>query len=98
MAPSRRYLIVLLALLLSVTAVADERTKIIIDTDIGDDIDDAYALALALSSPELDILGVTAAWGPPTCVRAGEPHALVWVVTGIILQSSPLFYALCAVL
>ncbi|HEX6504949.1 MAG TPA: nucleoside hydrolase [Terriglobales bacterium] len=39
------------------------RQKIIIDTDIGDDIDDAFALALALSSPEFEILGVTAAWG-----------------------------------
>ena len=35
----------------------------IIDTDIGDDIDDAFALALALHSPELKILGVTTAFG-----------------------------------
>jgi purine nucleosidase len=33
---------------------------VIIDTDIGDDIDDAFAIALALRSPELKILGVTA--------------------------------------
>ena len=37
--------------------------KVIIDTDIGDDIDDAYAVGLALSSPELKILGITSAWG-----------------------------------
>ena len=37
--------------------------KIIIDTDIGDDIDDAFALALALRSPELEIVGVTATFG-----------------------------------
>jgi len=36
-----------------------EKTKIIIDTDIGDDIDDALALALALECPELEILGIT---------------------------------------
>jgi inosine-uridine nucleoside N-ribohydrolase len=35
----------------------------ILDTDIGDDIDDAFALALALQSPELKILGVTTAFG-----------------------------------
>jgi purine nucleosidase len=35
----------------------------IIDTDIGDDIDDAFALALALESPQLRILGVTTAFG-----------------------------------
>src|SRR6266446_9594224 len=33
--------------------------KVIIDTDIGDDIDDAFAVALALRSPELQILGIT---------------------------------------
>lgn len=35
----------------------------IIDTDVGDDIDDAFALALALRSPELHILGITTAYG-----------------------------------
>lgn len=33
--------------------------KIIIDTDIGDDIDDAFAIALAVCSPELQLAGVT---------------------------------------
>jgi inosine-uridine nucleoside N-ribohydrolase len=37
--------------------------KIIIDTDIGTDIDDAFAVGLALHSPEFKILGVTSAWG-----------------------------------
>jgi purine nucleosidase len=37
--------------------------KIIIDTDIGDDVDDAFALALAVQSPELQILGVTTTFG-----------------------------------
>jgi len=38
-------------------------TPVIIDTDVGDDIDDAFALALAASDPRLDLLGVTTAWG-----------------------------------
>lgn len=42
---------------------AEHPEKIIIDTDIGDDIDDAFALALALRSPELEILGVTTSFG-----------------------------------
>jgi purine nucleosidase len=42
---------------------------VIIDTDIGDDIDDAFAVGLALSSPELKILGITSAWGD-TALRA----------------------------
>src|SRR5215472_12893885 len=37
--------------------------KVIIDTDIGDDIDDAFAVALALKSPELEILGITTTFG-----------------------------------
>ncbi len=44
-------------------APAPAPEKVIIDTDIGDDIDDAFALALALSNHHLQILGVTTAWG-----------------------------------
>jgi purine nucleosidase len=36
---------------------------VILDTDIGDDIDDAFALALVLKSPELKVLGVTTEFG-----------------------------------
>jgi inosine-uridine nucleoside N-ribohydrolase len=39
------------------------REKIIIDTDIGDDVDDAFALALAVKSPEFEILGVSTGFG-----------------------------------
>ena len=44
-------------------AEASTRQKIIIDTDIGDDIDDAFAVALALRSPQLQILGITTTFG-----------------------------------
>ena len=56
----------LMIMILVSTAFAEDqprREKIIIDTDIGDDIDDAFALALALKSPELQILGVTTEFG-----------------------------------
>lgn len=36
---------------------------VVIDTDIGDDIDDALALALALGSPEIELLGVSTVFG-----------------------------------
>src|SRR2546421_8613709 len=42
---------------------ASTKTRIILDTDIGDDVDDAFALALALSSPEINIAGITTACG-----------------------------------
>jgi len=35
------------------------KIPVILDTDIGTDIDDAFALALAVGSPELDLRGVT---------------------------------------
>ena len=44
-------------------AWAQAREKVIIDTDIGDDVDDAFALALAVKSPELEILGVSTTFG-----------------------------------
>jgi inosine-uridine nucleoside N-ribohydrolase len=48
------------------TVVAAPPQKVILDTDIGDDIDDAYALALAVSSPQLQVLGITTDWGETT--------------------------------
>lgn len=33
--------------------------KIFIDTDIGDDVDDALAIALALRSPEIEVVGIS---------------------------------------
>ena len=40
--------------------------SVIIDTDIGGDIDDAYAVGLPLQSPELKILGITTEFGDTT--------------------------------
>src|SRR5436190_18373509 len=45
------------------------RAPVLLDTDIGTDIDDAFALALILASPELDLRGVTTVGGD-TQVRA----------------------------
>jgi purine nucleosidase len=49
------------------TTTADQLTlqkhSVLIDTDIGDDIDDALALALVLRSPELALCGVTTVFG-----------------------------------
>lgn len=46
-------------------AVAQPATPelVILDTDIGDDIDDAFALALLLRSPEVKLLGITTTFG-----------------------------------
>lgn len=39
------------------------RVPVLLDTDIGDDIDDAFALALQLASPEVELRGVTTVFG-----------------------------------
>ena len=36
-----------------------EREKVLFDCDIGSDIDDAYAMALLLASPEIELVGIT---------------------------------------
>ncbi|HTU90802.1 MAG TPA: nucleoside hydrolase [Gemmataceae bacterium] len=57
--------------LLSSSLSADAETveknsiPIILDTDIGTDVDDAFALALVLASPELDLRGVTTVGSEP---------------------------------
>jgi purine nucleosidase len=64
--------------------------KVIIDTDIGDDIDDAFAIDLALTSPELHILGISAAWGD-TSLRARMLDRMTCEVgrTDIPIQAGP---------
>jgi len=52
--------------------------RVILDTDIGDDIDDAYALALIVASPELELLGVTTVL-MNTVARARQARTLLAV-------------------
>jgi purine nucleosidase/pyrimidine-specific ribonucleoside hydrolase len=51
-------------------------TPIFLDTDIGDDIDDAYALALILASPELELRGISTVFGN-TVARARQARTLL---------------------
>ena len=67
--------------LVSVAVFAAAQTKpipVIFDTDIGDDIDDALALALALQSPELDVRAVTT-----VIDRTTERTRLAWKELGL---------------
>src|SRR6516225_1177931 len=49
----------------SAQAPSIERIPILLDTDIGNDVDDALALALILASPELDLRGITTSGTDP---------------------------------
>jgi purine nucleosidase len=58
-----------LALAAAVPLGAAERIKVVLDTDIGTDIDDAWALGFALAHPGFDLVGVTITDGD-TAARA----------------------------
>jgi len=60
---------------------AGAKTPVILDTDIGSDIDDAFALALIVNSPELDLLGVTTVSGD-TQARARLAAKMLWEAGG----------------
>ncbi len=53
-----------------------QKTKLLIDTDIGSDIDDALALLLALHMAEVEIVGVTTVYGQVD-VRARVAHRIL---------------------
>src|SRR5215216_2888788 len=50
-------------------AESDMRRPVLLDTDIGSDVDDLLALALLVASPEVDLIGVTTVYGD-TVLRA----------------------------
>lgn len=60
---------------------ASSQVPIILDTDIGTDIDDAFALALIMSSPEFQLLGVTTVSGD-TAARARLAARFLWEAGG----------------
>ncbi len=70
-----------LLLLGGVGRAASSKISIILDTDIGTDIDDAFALALIVNSPELDLLGVTTVSGD-TQARARLAAKMLWEAGG----------------
>jgi len=55
--------ITFLLLLLFAQSIFAQNHKIIFDCDLGDDIDDAYALSLLLASKDVDLLGITTTFG-----------------------------------
>jgi inosine-uridine nucleoside N-ribohydrolase len=81
------------------------KRKIIIDTDPGQD--DALAILLALASPELDVLGITAVAGNvplqltetnarKICELAGRPDVKVFAGADRPLDASPGDGRICA--
>jgi len=44
--------------------LCDKPVKVIIDTDLGTDLDDSLAILSALNNPDIEILGITTNYGP----------------------------------
>src|SRR2546430_117347 len=62
-----------LVVLMAPLRAAAVRVPILLDTDIGDDIDDAFALALAVNHPRFELCGVTTVAGPLDLSAVMEP-------------------------
>ena len=73
--------IFLLGLSINAFTAPAEKIPVILDTDIGTDIDDAFALALIMNSPELELLGVTTVSGD-TAARARIAAKMLWEAGG----------------
>ncbi len=91
--PSARLLLLTLSWLVCVAAPAAAGAparEVIVDTDIGDDIDDAFAVALLLSSPELRVELITTSLGD-TRLRARLLERLLRAAgrTGIAVAVGP---------
>jgi inosine-uridine nucleoside N-ribohydrolase len=50
-------------------AAAPPKIPVILDTDLDSDVDEVFALALILGSPELDLRGITTVSGNTKAVR-----------------------------
>jgi inosine-uridine nucleoside N-ribohydrolase len=77
----RRLVLVIFAVAITSHTIAQAKTPVILDTDIGTDIDDAFALALIIDSPELELLGVTTVAGD-TQARARLAAKMLWEAGG----------------
>jgi inosine-uridine nucleoside N-ribohydrolase len=73
----RQILFVVFAFAVACLPSAFAKSPIILDTDIGSDIDDAFAVALIVNSPELELVGVTTVSGD-TQARARLAAKLLW--------------------
>ena len=77
--PTMRSFLTLVALAAFASpSVAADKIPVLIDTDIGSDVDDAFALTLAVASPEIDLVGVTTV--------GTAPYDRAWMVCRFLTQ------------
>ena len=75
-----------------------EKEKILLDTDIGSDVDDAVCLAYLLRQPRCELVGITTVSGEPferaklasmLCIAAGQPDIPIYPGTARPLLTRP---------
>src|ERR1700694_3419339 len=79
---------------MQVSQFESDKHLVLLDTDIGDDIDDALALALALRSPEIEFIGITTVFRD-TLLRARLPKQCCMSLNGMISLSLQVFRPPC---
>jgi purine nucleosidase len=85
----RRTLLAVAVALMTAAGARAQPVPVLFDTDIGTDIDDAYALALILRSPEIELLGVTTVSGD--AVARARLAAKLLAVEGGAAGSVPVY-------
>lgn len=56
--------------------MSDDRIPVLLDTDLGDDIDDAWALSVCINHPQINLVGVTTVWRD-SVLRAAQSRLLL---------------------
>ncbi len=62
-------------------------TKVLLDTDIGSDIDDAVCLAYLLANPECELMGITTVSGES--VKRAQVASAICKVAGQVIPIFP---------
>jgi inosine-uridine nucleoside N-ribohydrolase len=83
--------VLLTCVVLAPAAAGPKKVPVVLDTDIGSDIDDAFALGLAVGSPEFEILAVTTVGGgndfdPFVGQRKDRDDHRAWLVCRFLTQ------------
>jgi len=77
MQPSSKFLCLATLLLVSIPAAAQKRIPVILSTDVGNEIDDQWAIVYLLVSPEFDVRGIASAHAPSIAAPAGRVSYLI---------------------
>lgn len=86
----------LLFLLLSSVALAQDRIPVVLSTDVGNEVDDQWAVTYLLTNPRFEVLGITSAHAPSLRPPQGRTSLVIlreWVEKAMGMRVHPPLYA-----